>query len=70
MSVVAEKASSSARRRRQQRVAALLEEIRARRDRLYGLKAHGFRPAGLRPLKAELAAVRDELAEIVGRAPA
>ena len=52
------------RRTQQQRVAALLEEIAARRRRLYALKAYGARPAGLRSLKAELAAVRDELAEV------
>ena len=52
------------RRTQQQRVAALLEEIAARRRRLYALKAYGARPAGLRSLKAELTAVRDELAEV------
>jgi len=54
------------RRAQQHRVAALLDEIAARRRRLYALKAWGARPAGLRTLKAELAAVRHELAEATG----
>jgi len=48
----------------QRRVDELLDEIAARRRRLYALKAWGARPAGLRTLKGELAAVRDELAEV------
>ena len=56
--------SLNVRRMQQHRVAALLDEIAARRRRLYALKASGARPAGLRPLKAELAAVRHELAEV------
>lgn len=55
----------SARRRQQHRVAALLDEIAMRRQRLYVLKAYGVRPAGARTIKTELAAVRDELAEVV-----
>jgi hypothetical protein len=55
--------SPNARRMQQHRVAALLDEIAARRRRLYALKAYGARPAGLRPLKVELAAIRHELAE-------
>ena len=59
--------SRVARRTQQQRVAALLDEIAARRRRLYALKAYGARPAGLRALKTELTAVRDELAEVTAR---
>jgi hypothetical protein len=58
----------NARRRQQRRVAALLDEIAVRRQRLYVLKAYGARPAGLRPLKAELTAVRDELAQVTNAA--
>ena len=64
MSRLAETASMNVRRTQQRRVAALLDEIAARRQRLYVLKAYGARPAGLRTLKAELTAVRDELAEV------
>jgi hypothetical protein len=60
----------SVRRKRQRRVAELLDEIAARRHRLYVLKAYGVRPAGLRAPKAEFAAVRNELAEVVDTAPA
>ena len=60
----------SVRRKRQRRVAELLDEIAARRHRLYVLKAYGVRPAGLRTPKAEFAAVRNELAEVVDAAPA
>jgi hypothetical protein len=56
------------RRTQQRRVAALLDEIAGRRQRLYVLKAHGARPAGLRTLKAELTAVRDELAHVTNAA--
>jgi hypothetical protein len=73
MSLVAETASMNVRRRQQLRVAELLDDIAARRQRLYVLKAYGARPAGLRTLKAELRAVRDELAEVAkpthGQAP-
>ena len=55
------------RRAQQHRVAALLDEIAARRQRLYALRAWGARPAGLRTLKAELAVLRDELAEATAR---
>lgn len=65
MARLAERASMNVRRTQQRRVAALLDEIAARRQRLYVLKAYGVRRAGLRPLKAELTAVRDELAEVV-----
>jgi hypothetical protein len=65
MSLVAETTSMNVRRRQQLRVGALLDEIAARRQRLYVLKAYGARPAGLRTLKAELTAARDELAEVV-----
>jgi hypothetical protein len=64
MTFVAETTDMNARRRQQVRVDALLDEIAARRRRLYVLKAYGARPAGLRPLKAELRAVRDELADV------
>ena len=46
-------------------VAALLDDIASRRERLYLLQARGARPAGLRALKAELQAVKDELAAVV-----
>ena len=68
MSRLAETASMNVRRTQQRRVAALLDEIAARRQRLYVLKAYGARPAGLRTLKAELTAVRDELAEVINPA--
>ena len=68
MSGLAETASMNVRRTQQRRVAALLDEIAARRQRLYVLKAYGVRPAGLRPLKADLTAVRDELAEVTNPA--
>ena len=68
MSRLAETASMNVRRTQQRRVAALLDEIAARRQRLYVLKAYGVRRAGLRPLKAELTAVRDELAEVTNAA--
>jgi hypothetical protein len=66
MAVFAERAPS--RRTYQRHVAALLDEIEERRRRLYALKADGIRPAGMRPLKAELQAVRRELAAVVDRA--
>jgi hypothetical protein len=53
------------RRRHQRRIAALLDELEQRRQRLYLLQAGGARPAGLRDLKAELHALRDELAAAV-----
>jgi hypothetical protein len=65
MSAVAHTSAPSTRRNHQHRVATLLEEVAARRERLYALQAHGARPAGLRGLKVELAAVRDELASVV-----
>jgi len=70
MSVLAATDPMSVRRKRQRKVAELLDEIAARRHRLYVLKAYGVRPAGLRAPKAEFAAVRNELAEVVdaGRA--
>ena len=68
MSGLAETASMNVRRTQQRRVAALLDEIAARRHRLYVLKAYGVRRAGMRSLKAELKAVRDELAEVTDAA--
>ena len=67
MSYVAETASMNVRRTQQRHVAALLDEIAVRRHRLYVLKAYGVRRAGLRSLKAELRAVRDELAQVTKR---
>ena len=64
MSRLAETASMNVRHTQQRRVAALLDEIAARRQRLYVLKAYGVRKAGMRSLKAELREVRDELAEV------
>jgi hypothetical protein len=49
----------------QRHVAALLEEIERRRLQLMLLHVKGALPAGLRDLKAELQAVRDELAATV-----
>ena len=70
MSVLAATDPMSVRRKRQRKVAELLDEIAARRHRLYVLKAYGVRAAGLRTPKAEIAAARNELAEVVdaGRA--
>ncbi|HEY1366789.1 MAG TPA: hypothetical protein VGF23_06740 [Gaiellaceae bacterium] len=56
-----------ARRRHQQVVATLLDMIEQRRQRVYALQAIGMRPAGMRELKAELRALRRELAAVVGR---
>ena len=53
------------RRKHQQRVAALLEQIEERRRRLYVLSVGGARAAGVRDLKAELGALRAELAAAV-----
>jgi hypothetical protein len=53
------------RRSYQHHVAALLEEIDRRRHQLYLLRANGVLAAGLRDLKAELDAVRGELAAIL-----
>jgi hypothetical protein len=64
MSRLVDTASTNVRRTQQRRVDALLDEIAARRRRLYVLKAYGVRTAGMRPLKAELREVRDELAEV------
>jgi hypothetical protein len=68
MSRLAETGSMNVRHTQQRRVDALLDEIAARRQRLYVLKAYGVRAAGMRPLKAELTAVRDELAEVTNPA--
>lgn len=65
MVAVIERVPSSSRRRHQRVVAALLDDIASRRERLYLLQARGARPAGLRALKAELQAARDELAVVV-----
>ena len=69
MSCLAETASMNVRHTQQRRVAALLDEIAVRRQRLYVLKAYGVRMAGMRSLKAELREVRDELAEVTNGAP-
>ena len=69
MSHLAETASVNGRHTQQRRVAALLDEIAARRQWLYVLKAYGVRRAGMRSLKAELREVRDELAEVTNAAP-
>ena len=53
------------RRSHQRHIAGLLDELEQRRQRLYVLRARGAQPAGLRDLKAELQAVRDELAAAV-----
>jgi hypothetical protein len=62
MAAVAQSVDLSPRRSYQHHVAALLEEIEQRRRRLLLLRANGVLPAGLRELKAELQAVREELA--------
>jgi hypothetical protein len=49
----------------QRHVAALLDEIERRRRQLMLMRANGALPAGLRDLKAELQAVRDELAATI-----
>jgi hypothetical protein len=56
---------TQARRSHQRRVSALLDELEQRRHRLSVLRARGAQPAGLRDLKAELHAVRAELAAAV-----
>ena len=61
-------AVSQARWSHQRRIARLLDELEQRRQRIYLLHARGARPAGLRDLKAELHAVRDELAAAVDAA--
>src|SRR5205823_13610441 len=61
-------AVSQARWSHQRRIARLLDELEQRRQRIYLLQARGARPAGLRDLKAELHAVRDELAAAVDAA--
>jgi uncharacterized heparinase superfamily protein len=58
-------ASLSPRSGYQRHVATLLEEIERRRHQLLVLHANGALPAGLRDLKAELQAVRDELARAI-----
>jgi hypothetical protein len=58
------------RRTYQQTVAALLDELAARRQRLYVLQAGGATRAGLQDLKEELRALRAELASAVGGAGA
>ncbi len=55
------------RRRYQRHVAALLDEIDRLRHQLLLLRANGALPAGLAGLKAELNAVRDELAAAIER---
>ena len=67
MATVVTQELPQARRRHQQLVAALLDTIEERRQRLYVLQANGVRPAGMRELKAELRALRRELAAAVGR---
>jgi hypothetical protein len=54
-----------ARHNHQRRVEALLEEIDERRRRIHVMKAGGASAAGLRDLKAELGAIREELAAAV-----
>jgi hypothetical protein len=62
MAALAQAATLSPRHSYQHHVAALLDEIEQRRRRLLLLHANGVLPAGLRDLKAELQAVRNELA--------
>jgi hypothetical protein len=65
MTAVAQSVSLSPRRSYQQHVTALLDEIERRRGQLMLMRANGVLPAGLRDLKAELQAVREELAATV-----
>jgi len=60
-----ERAGTRSRRHYQRRVAALLEEIDQRRHELLLLAAGGATLEGLAGLKAELRAVRHELASTV-----
>ena len=53
------------RHRHQQHVAALLEEIEERRQRVYRLQAGGVSWAGLRDVKGDLRSLRAELADAV-----
>jgi hypothetical protein len=53
------------RRSRQSEVEALLMELDERRRKLYRLKAHGVRRAGLRDLKQELIEIGQHLREVV-----
>ena len=62
MTAVAQSVPLSPRRSYQRHVAALLDEIERRRRELLVRHANGALPAGLRDLKAELKAVREELA--------
>jgi hypothetical protein len=55
------------RRQHQMHVAALLDELEERRRRIHVLQAYGVRAGGLRDLKADLGAVRSELAAAVDR---
>jgi hypothetical protein len=57
-----ERSGTRSRRRYQRHVAALLDEIERRRSQLLLLAAGGATFEGLAGLKAELHAVRDELA--------
>jgi hypothetical protein len=62
MTAVAPSLSLSPRRSYQRHVASLLDEIERRRRELLVRHANGALPAGLRDLKAELRATREELA--------
>ncbi len=57
--------TTQTRRFHQQHVAALLEQLDARRRQLYLLEASGARPAGLTNVKADLRALRNEIATTV-----
>ena len=70
MSAVAAPAAGFDRATYQRRVAALLDEIERRRHHLSVLQAGGARLAGLRDLKAEVHALKSELATAVSRAGA
>ena len=53
--------------RRPDLVAALLEQIEERRQRIYAAQANGVQPAGFRNLKDELRGLREELARVISR---
>jgi transcription elongation GreA/GreB family factor len=56
------------RKHHQHRVAALLDEIEARRHELYVRKAAGVRAAGMRNIKSAYHAAQEELAAVTAAA--
>ena len=66
MAAVAQPLAAQTRREHQEYVAALLDRLEELRRRIRVRQAHGVRSAGLRDLKADLRAAREELAAAVG----